>query len=49
MAVPIPGINAYTQTYIVPKATDTMYQQSPPFVRLSKSRRNTFRGGLQIN
>jgi hypothetical protein len=48
MAVPIPGINAYTHSLIVPKATDTVYQQSPVFVRLSKQRRNTFRGGLQI-
>ena len=48
MAVPIPGINAYTHNLIVPKATDTVYQSSPPFVRLSKQRRNAFRGGLLI-
>ena len=48
MAVPIPGINAYTHNLIVPKATDTVYQSSPAFVRLSKQRRNTFRGGLTI-
>jgi hypothetical protein len=48
MAVPIPGINAYTHNLIVGKATDTVYQSSPVFVRLSKQRRNTFRGGLQI-
>jgi hypothetical protein len=48
MAVPIPGINAYTHNLIVPKATDTVYQSSPPFIRLSKQRRNTFRGGLLI-
>ena len=48
MAVPIPGINAYTHNLIVGKATDTVYQSSPPFVRLSKQRRNTFRGGLLI-
>jgi len=48
MAVPIPGINAYTHNLIVPKATDTVYQSDPAFVRLSKQRRNTFRGGLTI-
>ena len=48
MAVPIPGINAYTHSLIVNKATDTVYQSSPPFIRLSKQRRNTFRGGLTI-
>jgi hypothetical protein len=48
MAVPIPGINAYTYNYIVPKATDTVFQSSPVFIRLSKQRRNVFRGGLQI-
>ena len=48
MAVPIPGINAYTHNLIVGKATDTVYQSSPVFVRLSKQRRNTFRGGLTI-
>ena len=48
MAVPIPGINAYTHNLIVGKATDTVYQSSPPFIRLSKQRRNTFRGGLLI-
>jgi hypothetical protein len=48
MAVPIPGINAYTHNLIVPKATDTVYQSSPPFIRLSKQRRNTYRGGLLI-
>ena len=48
MAGPIPGINAYTHNLIVGKATDTVYQSSPAFVRLSKQRRNTFRGGLTI-
>src|SRR5262252_6720024 len=48
MAVPIPGINAYTYQVIVNKATDTVYQSSPAFVRLSKNKRNTFRGGLFI-
>jgi hypothetical protein len=48
MAVPIPGINAYTHNLIVGKATDTVYQSSPVFVRLSKQRRNTFRGGLLV-
>ncbi len=48
MAVPIPGINAYTHNYIVGKATDTVYQSSPVFIRLSKQRRNTFRGGLLV-
>lgn len=48
MAVPIPDINAYTHNLIVPKATDTVYEKSPVFVRLSKQRRNTFRGGLTI-
>ena len=48
MAVPIPGINAYTHNLIVPKATDTVYQSSPVFIRLSKQRRNTFRGGLLV-
>jgi hypothetical protein len=48
MAVPIPGINAYTHNLIVGKAQDTVYQSSPPFIRLSKQRRNTFRGGLLV-
>lgn len=48
MAVPIPGINAYTHNLIVQKATDLVYQSSPVFVRLSKQKRNTFRGGLLI-
>jgi hypothetical protein len=48
MAVPIPGINAYTHNYIVGKATDTVYQSSPAFIRLSKRQRNSFRGGLLV-
>jgi hypothetical protein len=48
MAVPIPGINAFTHNMIVPKATDLVYQQSPVFTRLRAQRRNTFRGGLVI-
>ena len=48
MAVPIPGINAYTHNLIVPKATDTVYNSSPVFVRLSKQKRNTYTGGLLI-
>ncbi len=48
MPVPIPGINAYTHNYIVAKATDTVYQSSPTFVRLKSRRRESFRGGLQI-
>ena len=48
MAVPIPGINAYTHNLIVKKATDTVYQSSAPFVRFSKQRRDVFRGGLLV-
>lgn len=48
MAVPIPGINAYTHNLIVGKATDTVYQSSPAFIRLRQKRREQFRGGLLI-
>jgi hypothetical protein len=48
MAVPLPGINAYTHNFIVPKAEDTVYQSSPVFVRFSKQQRNSFRGGLLV-
>src|SRR5476651_642354 len=48
MAVPIPGINAYTHQIIVPRAYDTIYQSSPVFVRMKNKRRDTFRGGLYI-
>lgn len=48
MAVPIPGINAYTHNFIVKSAYDTVYASSPPFVRFSKQKRNAFRGGLLV-
>lgn len=48
MALPLQGINAYTHNFIQPKLRDTVYFESPVFVRLSTRRRDQFRGGLLI-
>jgi hypothetical protein len=48
MALPLQGINAYTHNFIEPKLRDTVYFESPVFVRLSTKRRDQFRGGLLV-
>jgi len=48
MALPLQGINAYTHNFIQPKLRDTVYFESPVFVRLSTRRRDQFRGGLLV-
>jgi hypothetical protein len=41
-------LTAYTNTFIVPKTTDTIYANSAPFTRLSARNQERFSGGLQI-
>ena len=48
MALPLQGINAYTQNFIQPKLRDTVYFSSPVFVRFSTRQREQFRGGLLV-
>jgi hypothetical protein len=48
MALSLVEINAYTLQYIVRKTTDTIFKNSPVFVRLHTKNMERFSGGLQI-
>src|SRR5580704_5106550 len=48
MALPIVDVNAFTTTYIAPKATEVVYKNSPTFTRLHTRRMERFEGGTQI-
>lgn len=48
MALPITDVNAYTLSYIAPRATEVVYKNSPTFTRLRTRRAERFEGGTQI-
>lgn len=48
MALTLTEISAYTNTYIVPKSTDTIFKNSPVLTRLQQKNMERFAGGLQI-
>ena len=48
MALTLTEINAYTYQFLVRKTTDTIFLNSPVFVRLSSRNMERFQGGLYI-
>jgi hypothetical protein len=46
--LPIVDVNAFTTTYIAPRATEVVYKNSPTFTRLHTRRMERFEGGTQI-
>ena len=48
MALSLTEVSSYTNKFIVPKSTDTIYKNSPVFTRLHSKNMERFEGGTQI-
>ena len=48
MSLSLQELNAYVNSYIVDRTTDTIFNNSPVFTRLHTKNMERFNGGLQI-